>query len=420
MTELQDRTSPSMADLDFIQQSIMMKKVAAVSVPFQSAPSFDSREAYLNRFKKNTNVIVSGSPLPLKPRPLPMSAETADPGMPDEGSDTGDFKRTRFQLQCPAANYYDDIRGWENEEQGEILPTLKTQVSYQYLVSDDAIASLAEIDKTATPSLPRKKVTVPTALAKRFAKKQEIHSVAAAIPHLLPGDTDEKDQSCSDKESQEEFELKQPREKEVKIQRAKTAPNRSLPRDIQPDASATAAVSLPTMDAASSVHFRKASGVATPDGQKQDTLNKLANIRKALCKSANPSRKSSCHSPICKKPQTLIGVVEGKRFCVENLETALKPVLSTKRLSKKPSQSTLPSIAVHPTELSVRAGESKRTYPSLATTDSPATSRLEMDDAPWLLDKSGLDIAIGPKRIHNPKKLSAFGFKVIGNNFYQR
>jgi hypothetical protein len=378
-----NRESLSLADLEYIQHSIHNNFSCQ---PLQSMPSFESKEAYQNRFRKSSSVLVSGAPFQLKPRP---AAEPIDFIMPSAAAEVEEKIIDLLKGKKNDLDFFDEIKGWEEESQ-ELPPQLISQVSYNYLTYEEVVQEKI---------MSKKKIIAPTALARRFASKKQ--QVNLNVDEEKERSTDDLNSSEADNENP----IKNSREieKQVPLLRPKTAPH--WPRQTTSSPIPTFIPSFPNQ--ALKEAYGRTSIMLISNDPKSDPSNKLATIRRKLCQSANTSRKSS---PVPKVSQQPLGVIVGKRW----IDVELRQTQSTTAI-KKLSNTILPDISTplpRPRSSDTQDGWAVIGSPYGPKSDPPP--RFNKDDAPWLLDKAGLDVGnpglTGPKRFP-PRKLSPYGFR---------
>ncbi|KAI8901476.1 hypothetical protein BC833DRAFT_562392 [Globomyces pollinis-pini] len=398
-------------------------------------PETDSKEGYINRFKKSNNVILSGSPLPLKPRPPPMVSnsvvyqDTND--AKEEPSIYSELIRGGHSFQDPYANFFDDITGWDEDASENSISKMLIEsncVSYKYLSCD-------EINNT--PDVPppvqakkrpysRKRLSRPQTEQGRKSDIKNIPTQELEFEEDMDKDITLHFSGINDREKEDLLELPIEQISLLDTPELLMIPFSSHNSKTEQDKSQVQFDSTTT---------KQETEPEKPSG----SLNKIQQLRKKLCFSASPLKSKQNMTT-----QSLgMTVLTGKKY----YRTAESDTITTNRLSRAKtaevggSRTTLPLISSPscyslsdngtwgvikgvsaPSNSQPPTSEKKsiESHPAIETNNSSTNLQSlifttlvtsnHKADTPWLLDQSALKSPSTPSR-RIPKKLSAYGFR---------
>ncbi|KAJ3318629.1 hypothetical protein HDV06_007154 [Boothiomyces sp. JEL0866] len=415
----------------------MRKAKKSVSIAPQpvatQCPEIETNEAYLNRFRKSNLVVLAGAPLPLKPRPQPHPPNdiTMDPAENDEPSLFSELVRGGQNFQDPYANFFDDIKGWDEDTSEDLVLKLITdtsRVSYKYLTCDNSQDNSATIKKKI---IRRKKsanapaINIALQNTPRMENEEELDSTSEIKPVEVeqPPPVSAPLPSTDLVESTLLVTTKGPPiEKKLRISFSAKPVPASDPDHIPPLFNPSKELLL--------ISSKNEPEVPQSSPPEYTHMSKIATLRKKLCTSATPpkTRKSNV-----KERSLGITCLKGKKYYCQETETIKNLRAKTADAKLSTSRTVLPVITppttyslpespqnqswgiikgVSQTSVSTSSSPSNQKYPAnLQTIISHSQGAVE--EVPWLADKGALVVPIAPTIRRGPKKLSAYGFKTV-------
>jgi hypothetical protein len=159
------------------------KKHENIHVP-QSSKKTGLSE-YYNRYQKDNSVVISGSPITIKPRSDPIIpifnyAKYYPDEEKGEPSTISELIKTGQPIHDPMANFFDDINGWDGNTE-ENVDIVNNDSFYEYLKFDDTNQPLFE----DTPPIIKKRYK------KKLQRKEEpmpLREVIEEMPKTPPKD----------------------------------------------------------------------------------------------------------------------------------------------------------------------------------------------------------------------------------------
>lgn len=388
-----------------------LKNNRRVVAPLRTGSFLDSKEQYLNRFKKPNNILLAGSPFQLKPRPPPPPAaqscdnqsKCAAGGDADEISSplsefvrgAGHYHRTG---EDPYASFFDDIKGWE--EESTVNSLFQLTAAYQYNPTNPLQFSNNDQPEISSSSSATA-ATTPTTTTTAYGSGQNMNAIKkkkkTSPSHSLVLTTEE--DSTSDETVDQKIPKTRPSTCSV---RPKTAPARQ-PFVYYSESPKTSQLSSAlSVVAGSSPHVTPFadSDLPSSEGEKEKPRFKSPLcLRIKQCKSASLKNHNALQMPLDIKDG--IGVIQGKKYSSADSVPRRSP--QPPRASPLKSRSMLPVI-----------------FPSVYPPLIPSSKTKKKDSSTWIINgksshlhKSANGVVFDDHLSTTFKgvKLSSFGFQ---------